>query len=236
MDSTGRIVHPHHRHLSDLVSQLGGDPQQLDIERESIKTLAREHLLGSLTAKALEPALRVSDFGHRRRPNHPIKDAPHRLPPPGLPHPHVGSGERPRPERHLRTLSHRAEQTLNLLDRRRQIGIRKQTIVTVGFEHPASDGVALPTVAPIIEHPQGRPVFTKALCLAQRRIHTAVHDDEHLAPVGLEIQVFTHPIQRGYDPGLLLEGGNHHAEMHRLVCHHGRLAQRAGARRPPWGR
>jgi hypothetical protein len=71
-----RTIDPRHRDFRNSVAKLARDPKNLLIESETINPLAGKHLLGNLTRKTFEFALRIRDAREDKPFDEPIKSSP----------------------------------------------------------------------------------------------------------------------------------------------------------------
>src|SRR5262249_4897489 len=142
--------------------------------------LAREDVPGSVGGEQLEATLRVTDAGHHQPTGARVEGAAHHLPPPRLAHLDARSGKVTGPDRDVVSVCDAGREALDLLDGRRQIGVREDPQVAPGLEHPAPYAGTLAAVHGAVEYAH-RQVGHDASGDLGRAVPGAIDDHQDLA-------------------------------------------------------
>ena len=104
----------------------------------------------------------------------------------------------------------RRPEALDLLERRRVVGVAKQDVLGVGVPHPVTDRVAFPVVPLETKHVHRGP--SKTSNRPGRVVDTAIVDHQDFRSVGLARQVLAHVRERRADAAGLVQRGNDDGE------------------------
>jgi hypothetical protein len=196
VDRRPLVVEPADGKLEDRESELSRDEKDFDIEAEPVDHRAPEHLLGRVGAEGLETALRILDAGDRQRLHHQVEDLPHRLAVPRLVHLHVGAVDRPTADGDV-VAPKVMQRVVDLIDRRRQIGIGEDAVSAGRLEHAAAYGGPLAEIIPQTD--QAHAPVGEALDDPRRLVARAVVDDDHLPGIGARAHIIDHRLKRRLD-------------------------------------
>src|SRR6266550_161406 len=190
-----------HRYLLDLQAVEARDEKRFQVEAESAQRLTREDYLGRMGGESLESGLGVEDAGEKNLLREPIEDTTHQVSCVEImekcrAHDVTRLGQHAARDCHIGALFQRVQQLRDLGARVRQVGVDEDPIVAVGVKHPASDGVAFPTICIVPQHDRQFVVAGEVSGNARRRELTAIVDDYNL---GWEFQTRSELPQMGED-------------------------------------
>ena len=136
-------VEPEDRHLRDRVAEPAREEERLDVERETVDGRPAEDLPRGVGAEELEAALGVVDARDGEEADEEVEELPARDAEERLPLLDERLVDGAGADRHG---GPRGKQLVDLLDRRREVGVGHEDLLPGGREDPFADGRSLSAV------------------------------------------------------------------------------------------
>jgi hypothetical protein len=153
-DFRARDIVPTDGDLQGPITEVLGDVEHFHVEAETIQGLPAENLARSGALEQLETALRVMEWEAGDHAHREIEEFTHDFAEPRLTDADQGAVERAGADSALRVfLFDGAPEPIQLLNRRREVGVRQERPIAFSVEHAPADRIAFAAIAGIVEHP-----------------------------------------------------------------------------------